>query len=104
MGTGDFRKRDSLADFESCPTGFERRLHICLAWEIVAAKKVHADIHEDHLPERNLRSRVVGSVGGDGAVIFQQLDVGIDVGPESNFDDAAMAVVRRPETIGKELR
>jgi hypothetical protein len=63
VGTGDFRKRDSFADFESCPTSFGRGvdiprcLHFCLPREIVAAKKVHAGILKDHLPLNELQGR-----------------------------------------------
>jgi len=106
VGAGDFRQRDSFADFESCPTGFERgvdiarRLHFRLGREIVAAEKVDADILEDHLPERNLGRRVVGSIAGDGAIIFQQLDVGIDIGAEGDFDDMIDAIGRGRPLLG----
>jgi hypothetical protein len=69
VGACDFHDREPFADFETGPSCLKRGVdiprspHLRFSREIVAAKKVHAYVLEDHLPEGDLRSRVVGGVG-----------------------------------------
>ncbi|HEV2314254.1 MAG TPA: DNA-processing protein DprA [Candidatus Acidoferrales bacterium] len=56
---------------------------------VVAAKKEHADILEDHLPERNLRRGIVRGIARDRSAQLKEIDIGFDIGPKTSRESLA---------------